>query len=109
MAPTLVLPLAERNRESSGGSGDRSGYDSKRGKGDEARAALRAITALACFAVPGTALAGSLSGTVRDDATQVGIGGVVVCPTPQPYEFEVACVQTDASGHYTFQGLLEAS
>lgn len=55
--------------------------------------------------VPALAAASSISGTVSDENTHLGIGGVEVCPTPQPYTFEVSCVETDSSGHYSVNGL----
>lgn len=54
---------------------------------------------------PAAAQAAAITGTVSDETTHVGIAGVEVCPTPQPYTFEVECVQTDSGGHYYVGGL----
>jgi len=54
---------------------------------------------------PAAAQAAAITGTVSDETTHAGIAGVEVCPTPQPYSFEVDCVQTDSSGHYFVGGL----
>lgn len=66
-----------------------------------------AIAALCALALPGPAAAGAaaIAGTVSDEVTHAGIGGVEVCPTLQPYEFEVDCTYTDGSGHYSLTGL----
>ncbi|HWC47927.1 MAG TPA: carboxypeptidase-like regulatory domain-containing protein [Solirubrobacterales bacterium] len=71
------------------------------------RATLAAIAAAVALAAlgPGSAAAASIFGTVSDETTHAGIVGVEVCPTPQPYTFEVECVQTDSGGHYSFAGL----
>lgn len=50
--------------------------------------------------LPGAAVAASITGTVSAESTHVGIAGVEVCLTPQPYTFEVDCVETDSGGHY---------
>ncbi|HET9591582.1 MAG TPA: hypothetical protein VFP17_01580 [Solirubrobacterales bacterium] len=55
--------------------------------------------------VPAAAQAAAITGTVSDETTHAGIAGVEVCPTPQPYVFEVDCVQTDSGGHYYVGGL----
>jgi hypothetical protein len=64
-------------------------------------ALLIALMALA----PVAAQAASISGTVSDETTHVGIAGVQVCPTPRPYEFGVDCVKTDSTGHYSVADL----
>lgn len=61
------------------------------------------------LAVPAGASAESISGTVTDETSHLGIAGVEVCPRPEPYQFEVACTQTDADGAYELNGLLPAS
>jgi len=65
---------------------------------------LAAWLALAAL-VPALAAASSISGTVSDENTHVGIAGIEVCPTPQPYTFETSCVDTDSGGHYLLPGL----
>lgn len=74
------------------------------------RAMLTAIVAAIALAVlgPGSAAAATIFGTVSDETTHAGIAGVEVCPTPEPYTFEVDCVQTDSGGHYSFTGLQPA-
>jgi hypothetical protein len=70
--------------------------------------AITATIAAACamaVLVPGSALAATISGTVSDEVTHVGIAGVEVCPTPQPYTFEVDCVETDSNGVYSLDEL----
>ncbi|HET7455367.1 MAG TPA: carboxypeptidase-like regulatory domain-containing protein [Solirubrobacterales bacterium] len=67
-------------------------------------APIIALCALVLLA-PGTAAAATISGTVSDENTHLGLGGIEVCPTPQPYTFEVACVGTDSGGHYSLTGL----
>lgn len=59
--------------------------------------------------MPALATAASISGAVSDENTHAGIGGIEVCPTPQPYEFEVECTKTDSGGHYSFGSLRPAS
>jgi hypothetical protein len=56
----------------------------------------------------GPAAAATIFGTVSDETTHAGIAGVEVCPTPQPYTFEVECIQTDSGGHYSFAALQSA-
>ena len=58
---------------------------------------------------PAGASAESISGTVTDETSHLGIAGVEVCPRPQPYQFEAACAQTDANGAYKLDGLPPAS
>jgi hypothetical protein len=58
---------------------------------------------------PAAAEAATISGTVSSETTHVGIGGVEVCPTPQPYTFETECTETDSSGHYALTSLPPAS
>jgi len=70
--------------------------------------AMRATIAAACAMamwVPGTAAAATISGTVSAEDTHAGLGGVEVCPTPQPYTFEADCTETDSSGHYSLTDL----
>jgi hypothetical protein len=69
------------------------------------RATLTAVAVLLMALAPAVAQAATISGTVSDEVTHAGIGGVQVCPTPQPYAFEVACVETDPSGYYYVVGL----
>jgi hypothetical protein len=65
------------------------------------RRLMALVVAVSLMALaPAAAQAAAITGTVSDETTHVGIAGVEVCPTPQPYTFEVACVQTDSSGHY---------
>jgi hypothetical protein len=64
-----------------------------------------AMLVLVAACGPGLAAAASIQGTVSAADTHEGIGGVEVCPTPQPYTFEVDCVQTDSNGHYSVAGL----
>lgn len=64
-----------------------------------------AVFCVSAVSGPTYAAAASISGTVSAEGTQVGIGGVEVCPTPQPYTFEVDCTETDSSGHYGLTGL----
>ena len=63
------------------------------------------IAAAVMAMAPAAAQAAAITGTVSDETTHAGIAGVEVCPTPQPYTFEVDCVQTDSSGHYYVGGL----
>lgn len=67
-----------------------------------------AVAALVMVMAPAAARAAAITGTVSDETTHAGIAGVEVCPTPQPYTFEVDCVQTDSSGHYYVGGLAAA-
>jgi hypothetical protein len=61
--------------------------------------------AIALVALPGTAVAATIFGTVSDEVSHAGIAGVEVCPTPQPYTFEVDCAFTDSSGGYSLDDL----
>lgn len=63
------------------------------------------VAALAVVWAPAAVQAAAITGTVSDETTHAGIAGVEVCPTPQPYTFEVACAKTDSSGHYYVGGL----
>jgi hypothetical protein len=72
------------------------------------RVVLMAIAATSLALAPAAAQAASISGTVSAETTHVGIAGVQVCPTPRPYEFEVDCVDTDPTGHYSVDGLPSA-
>ena len=54
--------------------------------------------------VPASALAGTISGTVTAEGGGP-VQGVEVCPTPQPYTFEVDCTETNAAGHYALTEL----
>jgi Carboxypeptidase regulatory-like domain len=69
------------------------------------RSVLIAAVALTALA-PAAAQAATITGTVSGEDTHAGIAGVDVCPTPEPYTFEVDCVETDSSGHYTLDELL---
>lgn len=62
------------------------------------------LAALACALTAVPASATSILGTVTAEGGGP-IQGVEVCPTPQPYEFEVNCTATDAAGHYAVSGL----
>jgi hypothetical protein len=70
--------------------------------------ALGAWLAVAAL-LPALAAAASISGTVSDENTDAGIGGIEVCPTPRPYSFETECTETDAGGHYSLDELLPAA
>lgn len=59
--------------------------------------------------VPALAAAGSISGTVTDEETDLGIAGIEVCPQPSPYTFEADCTKTDANGAYLLNELPPAS
>lgn len=76
-----------------------------------ARALLVGVaTALALAAMtPALASAGSISGTVTDQDTHVGISGIEVCLQPSPYTFEGPCTKTGTGGTYVLSGLAEAS
>jgi len=69
------------------------------------RAVLVAAVVSTMVLAPAAAQAASITGTVSDEVTHAGLGGIEVCPTPQPYTFEVACVGTDSAGHYSLTGL----
>jgi hypothetical protein len=73
-------------------------------RGRRAFYATVALCALGAL-VPATSIASSISGTVADQGSHLGIGGVEVCPTPQPYVFETSCTETDSGGHYVLSGL----
>jgi hypothetical protein len=62
------------------------------------------LAALACGLTPALASATSIFGTVTAEGGGP-IQGVRVCPTPQPYTFEVDCTETDAAGHYALSGI----
>jgi hypothetical protein len=64
-----------------------------------------AIWCALALCAPALAAASSISGTVSDENTKAGIGGMEVCPTPRPYTIETECVETSASGHYELAGL----
>jgi hypothetical protein len=68
------------------------------------RSVLLAVVALMALA-PAAAQAATITGTISGEDTHAGIGGVEVCPTPQPYSFEAACATTDSSGHYSLDNL----
>jgi hypothetical protein len=67
--------------------------------------AVVVVAAAVMALAPAAVQAAAITGTVSDETTHVGIAGVEVCPTPQPYTFEVDCVQTDSGGHYYVGGL----
>jgi len=69
------------------------------------RTVLVAVAVSLTAMAPAAAQAATITGTVSGEDTHAGIGGVEVCPTPQPYTFEAACVTTDSSGHYSLSGL----
>jgi Carboxypeptidase regulatory-like domain len=73
--------------------------------GRRALSGLVAVLAASALLAPESAAADSIAGTVSDENSHVGIAGVEVCPTPQPYTFEVSCTETDAGGHYSLIGL----
>jgi hypothetical protein len=58
----------------------------------------------AVLALPALAAAATISGTVTAPGGG-GIGGVEVCPTPEPYNFEVPCTETNAGGGYELSAL----
>jgi hypothetical protein len=64
------------------------------------------IGGLLCLVVivPATASAATISGTVTAEGGGP-IAAVEVCPTPQPYTFEVDCTETDGAGHYALTEL----
>jgi len=49
---------------------------------------------------PGLALASSISGTVTDEGTHLGIASVEVCAHPQPYVYEDVCDKSASGGTY---------
>jgi len=67
--------------------------------------AFGAVAAVA----PSLAAAGSISGVVTDSVGHTGIPGIEVCPTVQPYTFETACAETNASGEYLLAGLAQGA
>lgn len=70
--------------------------------------AMLVVLAAVCAAIvlaPAAAVAATITGTVSGEDTHAGIAGVKICPRPDPYTFEVDCVETDSSGHYSFDGL----
>lgn len=71
------------------------------------RAIMATIAAACAFAAlgPGSAAAATISGTVSDEVTHVGIAGVVVCPQPSSYGFEPDCTETNSSGNYALAEL----
>jgi hypothetical protein len=66
---------------------------------------LASAVGAAFLALPVTASASSISGTVTDSVSHNGIEGVEVCPTPRPYTFETSCVVTGPTGQYRYEGL----
>jgi hypothetical protein len=76
-------------------------------------ARVRVATLVLCLfgalgaVAPALASAGSISGTVTA-AAGGGIGGVEVCPTPKPYDFEVPCAETNGGGDYELTGLRQS-
>ena len=74
------------------------------------RALVSVLTVFAALAAvaPGLAAAGSISGTVVDEA-QAPIDGISVCAHIEPFTVEDTCAQTNAGGGYTLSGLLQGS
>jgi hypothetical protein len=69
-----------------------------------------ATIAVALMALPSTALAGSISGTVTSDGPgNPPIQGIEVCANPHPEAFALTCAQTGASGTYVLPGLANGS
>jgi hypothetical protein len=68
------------------------------------RMAAMVAVVLAAACLPSAAAAAEIHGIVTAEDTHLGIGGVEVCPRPEPYE-ELECVETDSGGHYSFPGL----
>ena len=66
-------------------------------------AAIAGALALTVLA-PAAASAATISGTVTAEGGGP-LQGVEVCPTPQPYTFEVDCTETDGAGHYAVSGI----
>jgi hypothetical protein len=60
----------------------------------------------AALALPSTALAASISGTVSSgEPGNPPIQGIEVCANPQPEAFAMTCAQTGANGAYVLPGL----
>jgi hypothetical protein len=64
-----------------------------------------AVWLLLAVLAPAFAAAGSISGTVTDEATDAGIEGVQACAQPEPWIFDAICGMTDAAGHYSLTEL----
>ncbi len=62
------------------------------------------VLLLVAALAPAVVSAATLSGTVTAEGGGP-IEGIRVCPTPEPYGFEVECVATDGSGHYQLTDL----
>ena len=69
---------------------------------------MLAVCAALAAVAPGLAAAGSISGTVVDEA-QAPIADVQVCARVEPFTVEEACDQTSAGGTYTLSGLVQGS
>jgi hypothetical protein len=73
-----------------------------------AKSRIFLVTIASAFALvaltPALASATSILGTVSAEGGGP-LQSVEVCPTPQPYTFEVDCAETDASGNYLLPGL----
>ncbi len=67
------------------------------------------VCGAALVALPASAMAGSISGTVTAEDGGAPIAEVEVCPRRQPYTVETSCTETDGSGHYSLLGLPEGS
>lgn len=74
------------------------------------RSAFIGMFVVLCLAAlaPGSAIAGSISGTVTAEGAGP-IEGIEVCPQPEPFTFEANCTSTDANGDYLLGGLPAAS
>jgi hypothetical protein len=71
---------------------------------------LASAVCAAVLALPSTALAASISGTVTsDEPGNPPIQGIEVCANPQPEAFAMTCAQTGANGIYVLPGLANAS
>lgn len=67
------------------------------------RAVLVAFAVSATALAPAAARAASISGTVTDENTHLGIAGIEVCPNA--YAAETGCDETDSTGAYALTGL----
>jgi hypothetical protein len=62
---------------------------------------LVAVAVASTALAPAAAQAASINGVVTDENTHLGIPGIEVCPSPEPYTFEAECVKTGSMGGYT--------
>jgi hypothetical protein len=69
------------------------------------RAVLVAVVVASTALAPTAATASSINGVVTDANTHLGIPGIEVCPSPEPYIFERECVKTGSMGGYTIAAL----